>query len=77
VTLYNSLSSNKPMTVQHWPICPVSDLQTRQIKWISRHDQTARGTFPSSYIPWGVSAVSLAAQFAETYADSVKTPTFE
>lgn len=55
---------------------PCSDLQTRQIKWIARGDQIKNGSRPSAYCAWGISAVSIAAQYAETHADEVKTPTF-
>jgi hypothetical protein len=42
-----------------------SDLQTRQIKWISRHDQLKNGSRPSQYIHWGVPATVIAAQYSE------------
>lgn len=58
----------KPMAI--WSPC--SDLTTRQIKWISRSDQLNNGSRPGSYIAWGISCVSIAAQYSETYADEVK-----
>lgn len=51
---------------------PCSDLATRQIKWIARGDQIKNGSRPGSYINWGISAVSIAAQYAEVHADEVK-----
>jgi hypothetical protein len=54
----------------HLPgFAPCSDLATHQIKWISRTDQINNGFRPASHIQWGISAVSIAAQYAETYAD--------
>jgi hypothetical protein len=53
-----------------------SDLQTRQIKWISRHDQLKNGSRPSQFVHWGVPATVLAAQYAETHADEVRPVTF-
>ncbi len=51
-----------------FPLAMCSDLETRQIKWISRHDQLKNGSRPSAYIHWGVPAVAIAAQYAETHA---------
>jgi hypothetical protein len=50
-----------------FPLSPCSDLQTRQIKWISRHDQLKNGSRPSSYIHWGVPATAIAAQYSEAH----------
>lgn len=52
-----------------FPLAMCSDLATRQIKWISRADQLKNGSRPSAYVHWGVSAVSIAAQYAEVYAE--------
>lgn len=51
-----------------FPLAQCSDLQTRQIKWISRADQLKNGSRPSQYIHWGVPASVIAAQYAETHA---------
>jgi hypothetical protein len=51
-----------------FPLSMCSDLQTRQIKWISRADQERNAYRPTGYQHWGVSAVALAAQYSETYA---------
>jgi hypothetical protein len=59
-----------------FPLSPCSDLETRQIKWISRHDQLKNGSRPSAYIHWGLPAATIAAQYAEAHADEVRTPTF-
>ena len=67
LTLYNTLSSTDPNPMSSWSPC--SDLATRQIKWISRGDQIKNGSRPGSYVAWGISAVSIAAQYAETHAD--------
>ena len=65
--LYNSLSSHlRPMT--RFPLAQCSDLQTRQIKWISRADQLKNGSRPSSCIHWGVPATAIAAQYSEAFA---------
>lgn len=47
-----------------------SDLQTRQIKWVARKNDDSK--FYKLSTDWGVSAVTIAAQFAEVYADDVK-----
>jgi hypothetical protein len=59
-----------------FPLAMCSDLQTRQIKWISRHDQLKNGSRPSSYVHCGVPATTIAHQYSEAHAASVKTPTF-
>ena len=51
-----------------FPLAMCSDLQTRQIKWISRHDQLKNGSRPSSYIHWGLPATAIAAQYSEAHA---------
>ncbi len=51
-----------------FPLSMCSDLQTRQIKWISRADQERNAHRPVGYMHWGVSATVLAAQYAETHA---------
>jgi hypothetical protein len=67
LTDYNSLSSHlRPMT--RFPLAMCSDLQTRQIKWISRADQLKNGSRPSQYIHWGVPATAIAAQYSEAHA---------
>lgn len=48
---------------------PCSDLTTRSIKWISRQDQLKNGSRSSEYCAWGISAVSIAAQYAEVYQE--------
>lgn len=54
-----------------FPLAQCSDLQTRQIKWISRHDQLKNGSRPSAYVHWGLPATVIAAQYAETLSDQV------
>ena len=54
-----------------FPFSMCSDLETREIKWISRHDQLKNGSRPSAYIHWGLPASVIAAQYAEAYADEV------
>ena len=51
-----------------FPLAQCSDLATRQIRWISRHDQLNNGSRPSQFIHWGLPASVLAAQYAETHA---------
>jgi len=51
-----------------FPLAMCSDLQTRQIKWISRHDQLKNGSRPSSYVHWGVPATVIAHQYSEAFA---------
>jgi len=51
-----------------FPLAMCSDLETRQIKWISRADQLKNGSRPSSYIHWGLPATTIAAQYAEAHA---------
>ena len=57
-----------------FPLCPCSDLATRQVKWISRHDQLKNGSRPSAYIHWGVPATVIAAQYAEAHAADHRCP---
>jgi hypothetical protein len=57
-----------------FPLSPCSDLQTRQIKWISRADQERNSYRPTGYQHWGVSAVALAAQYSETLSADVRCP---
>jgi hypothetical protein len=60
-----------------FPLAQCSDLQTRQIKWISRADQLKNGDGrQSQFIHWGVPAACLAAQYAEVHADDVRPVTF-
>ncbi len=67
LTLYTSISSHPtPMTL--FPLAMCSDLETRQIKWISRADQLKNGSFPSAYIHWGLPATVIAAQYSEAHA---------
>ena len=58
------------------PLAQCSDLQTRQIRWISRADQLKNGSRPSQFIHWGLPATAIAAQYAAAHADEVKTTTF-
>jgi hypothetical protein len=51
-----------------FPLSMCSDLQTRQIKWISRADQERNAYRPTGYQHWGLPATVLAAQYAETHA---------
>jgi hypothetical protein len=51
-----------------FPLSMCSDLQTRQIKWISRADQERNAYRPTGYQHWGLPATVIAAQYAETYA---------
>jgi hypothetical protein len=57
-------------------LSPCSDLTTRTLKWVSATDNAKNGSRPASYVSWGVSAVSIAAQYAEAHAADVKAPTF-
>jgi hypothetical protein len=57
-----------------FPLSPCSDLETRQIKWISRHDQLKNGSRPSAYIHWGLPATVIAAQYAEVHATDHRCP---
>jgi hypothetical protein len=67
---YNSKATDtRPM---RFPLCMCSDLETRQILWISRADQLKNGSRPSSYIHWGVPATAIAAQYAETHAQEAQ-----
>jgi len=51
-----------------FPLAMCSDLETRQIKWISRHDQLKNGSRPSAHIHWGLPATAIAAQYSEAHA---------
>jgi hypothetical protein len=55
-----------------FPLAMCSDLETRQIKWISRADQLKNGSRPSPYIHWGVPAATIAAQYAEAHRNDVR-----
>jgi len=57
--------TDAPMT--RFPLAMCSDLQTRQIKWISRHDQLKNGSRPSQFVHWGVPATAIAAQYSEAH----------
>jgi hypothetical protein len=50
-----------------FPLAQCSDLQTRQIKWISRHDQLKNGSRPSAYVHWGVPGTIIAHQYSEAH----------
>lgn len=65
------LTQFTPLPLMRFPLAACSDLQTRQIKWISRADQLKNGSRPSAYIHWGLPATVLAAQYSETHADDV------
>jgi len=54
-----------------FPLAMCSDLQTREIRWISRADQLKNGSRPSAYVHWGLPATAIAAQYSETLADDV------
>lgn len=60
----------EPMSI--FPLSMCSDLQTRQIKWISRADQLKNGSRPSAYIHWGLPAATIAAQYSETHAQEAQ-----
>jgi hypothetical protein len=62
---YTQFTTTEPM---RFPLAMCSDLETRQIKWISRADQLKNGSRPSAYIHWGLPATAIAAQYAETHA---------
>ena len=51
-----------------FPLSMCSDLQTRQVKWISRADQERNAYRPTGYQHWGLPATVIAAQYAETHA---------
>ena len=55
-----------------FPLAACSDLQTRQIKWISRADQLKNGSRPSAYIHWGLPATVIAAQYSEAHRNDVR-----
>ena len=57
-----------------FPLAMCSDLETREIRWISRHDQLKNGSRPSAYIHWGVPATVIAAQYAEAHAADHRCP---
>jgi hypothetical protein len=57
-----------------FPLAMCSDLQTREIRWISRADQLKNGSRPSAYIHWGVPATVIAAQYAEAHAADHRCP---
>ena len=57
-----------------FPLAMCSDLETREIKWISSHDQLKNGSRPSAYIHWGVPATVIAAQYAEAHAADHRCP---
>ncbi len=52
-----------------FPLAMCSDLETRQIKWISRADQLKNGSRPSAYVHWGVPAAIIAGQYSKTFAN--------
>ena len=54
---------------------PCSDLATRSLKWIACRDQVQTHR-PQTHMIWGISAVSIAAQYAETYANEARVLTF-
>lgn len=56
---------------------PCSDLATHQLKWIARGDQIKNGSRPAQYVAQGISAVSIAAQYAATYAAEAKRRTVD
>jgi hypothetical protein len=55
-----------------FPLSMCSDLQTRQIKWISRADQERNAYRPTGYQHWGTPAWAIAAQYAEAHRDEVR-----
>lgn len=57
-----------------FPLSMCSDLQTRQIKWISRADQERNAYRPTGYQHWGVPATAIAAQYSETHAADHRCP---
>ena len=61
-----SVHTPRPMTL--FPLAMCSDLETRQIKWISRADQLKNGSRPSAYVHWGLPATVIAAQYSEAHA---------
>jgi hypothetical protein len=57
-----------------FPLSMCSDLQTRQIKWISRADQERNAYRPTGYQHWGVPTAAIAAQYSETLSPDVRCP---
>lgn len=55
-----------------FPLSMCSDLQTRQIKWISRADQERNAYRPTGYQHWGLPAATIAAQYSETHAQEAQ-----
>ena len=55
-----------------FPLSMCSDLQTRQIKWISRADQERNAYRPTGYQHWGLPATVIAAQYSETHAQEAE-----
>jgi len=49
-----------------------SDLQTRQIKWVARKNDDSK--FNKLTTDWGVSAVTISAQFADVFSREVRLP---
>lgn len=60
-----------------FPLSQATRLTDRQTVWVSAADNAKNGDGrPSAYVHWGVPATVWAAQFSETHADKVVTPTF-
>jgi hypothetical protein len=55
-----------------FPLSMCSDLQTRQIKWISRADQERNAYRPTGYQHWGVPTAVIAAVYSEVHADEAQ-----
>jgi hypothetical protein len=55
-----------PLSFVTYSYVPCSDLDTRVLKWINPCQNN--GSRPDSYVHCGVSAVSIAAQYAEAHA---------
>lgn len=54
---------------------PCSDLETRAPKWVATSDNAKNSDGrPAPYVAWGVSAVSVAAQYAEAHAGEYRCP---
>jgi len=57
-----------------FPLSMCSDLQTRQIKWISRADQERNAYRPTGYQHWGTPAWAIAAAYSEAHRGTHRCP---
>ena len=55
-----------------YSLVPCSDLATRALKWINPCQNN--GSRPDQYVAQGISAISIAAQYAEAHAGQAQCP---